>query len=642
MKLSSKIILGFLLTNIVYILLLGTVYIFVRPVQAESVRLLSYVLPISEGAAVISNSMGELRSAIRALIASPTNDRKYLDDFMAYKKTIDDSITEINQVFSSSESSFLQVPSITDPYRLFLGFYKDYIGMALATPERQDKILSQRRALTEAYYASVASIKEVLKVEEGAFQEEMRGGSMPNVRYRAGRISAINNILDNYSESYVTFVRGITRADYASYDRSLALLSDTVKVLRDLTAATREQTNKTALEKALNIMGGNYEPLMRATVALMDEDDAITAKRNVLIESSMKEADTLNVAVQEITHWFATDMGAAVTSVILAMLIGATMAVILSIILTIVLTRGIVGPINHVIGSLSKSARAVDGASTQLTGASSTLAEGASVNAASLEETSAALEELSSMTKRNAENAVEANGLMIQANEAVEKAELSMTKVIAAMEEISLSGNEISKIIKTIDEIAFQTNLLALNAAVEAARAGEAGAGFAVVADEVRNLAIRSAEAAKSTADLIASTITNISSGSEMVNATSENFKTVGTHASKVAGLVSEVAEASKEQSQGIGQITSAMTEMDKVTQANAASAGEASGAASKLSHQAGYLLSAVNEMTTMVHGGGWHPEPARRPALPKPVKSRPAAEKALPMGGGGSDSFDF
>jgi methyl-accepting chemotaxis protein len=140
---------------------------------------------------------------------------------------------------------------------------------------------------------------------------------------------------------------------------------------------------------------------------------------------------------------------------------------------------------------------------------------------------------------------------------------------------------------------------------VEAARAGEAGAGFAVVADEVRNLAIRSADAAKNTADLIAATITNINSGSEMVNSTAEAFKIVEVNSAKVGSLVSEVAAASKEQSTGITQITKAMAEMDKVTQANAATAEESAGAAAQLSHQAASLLTVVGEINVLAHGAG-------------------------------------
>jgi methyl-accepting chemotaxis protein len=152
-----------------------------------------------------------------------------------------------------------------------------------------------------------------------------------------------------------------------------------------------------------------------------------------------------------------------------------------------------------------------------------------------------------------------------------------------------------------------------------------------VVADEVRNLAIRSAEAAKNTADLIASTISNINSGSQMVNATAENFRTVEDHSAKVAALLGEVTEASKEQAQGIGQITTAMTEMDKVTQSNAASAEEAASAAGDLSSHAGNLLESVDELNTLVNGA--HAAAAGR----APVRPRQTAavKKSLPASGG-------
>ncbi|MCP4023742.1 MAG: HAMP domain-containing protein [Desulfobacteraceae bacterium] len=203
------------------------------------------------------------------------------------------------------------------------------------------------------------------------------------------------------------------------------------------------------------------------------------------------------------------------------------------------------------------------------------LAEGASEQASALEETSASLEEMASMTKKNADNANQANKLMSESNKTIDMANQSMEKLTVSMQDINKASEETSKIIKTIDEIAFQTNLLALNAAVEAARAGEAGAGFAVVADEVRNLAMRAADAAKNTANLIEGTVQKVNDGSIIVEETNTSFEEVAKSVVKGGELVNEIAAASKEQSQGINEITTAMSEMDKVTQQNAAAAEE-------------------------------------------------------------------
>ena len=231
------------------------------------------------------------------------------------------------------------------------------------------------------------------------------------------------------------------------------------------------------------------------------------------------------------------------------------------------------------------------------------MADGNSRNAAALEETSASVEELASMTKRNADNSAQAQNLILSATTSVENSEHSMDGVMEAMDQIAISGNEIGKIIKNIDEIAFQTNLLALNAAVEAARAGEAGAGFAVVADEVRNLAIRSAEAAKTTAELIAQTIDNINVGSGMVKNTSHTFEILVTDVKKVSSIVGEVAAASNEQSIGITQINTAINEMDRVTQSNASISEETASAASTLSYEAERLDEQVQQLLKVIAG---------------------------------------
>jgi methyl-accepting chemotaxis protein len=289
-------------------------------------------------------------------------------------------------------------------------------------------------------------------------------------------------------------------------------------------------------------------------------------------------------------------------------------------------SRGINRVLKRISDSLSASAQQTVAAAAQVSAASQSLAEGASEQAASLEETSSSLEEMSSMTKRNAETAGKVKALGSEARIAGDLGVQDMTALVSAMDAIKLSSAGIAKIIKTIDEVAFQTNILALNAAVEAARAGEAGSGFAVVADEVRNLAQRCAQAAKETASKIEDAVQKSAKGADISAKVAKSLEEIVGKARQVDELAGEVATASQEQSQGISQVNAAVTQMDKVTQSNAASAEESAAAAQELNAQAEIMKQSVGELLQLV--GGTSETVVRKPAAPAGRKTevRPPA----------------
>jgi len=206
---------------------------------------------------------------------------------------------------------------------------------------------------------------------------------------------------------------------------------------------------------------------------------------------------------------------------------------------------------------------------------SEVLSESATSQAASLEETSSSMEELSSMTKQTAANAGEADQQAQSAMEMMKKARESMRQLVQSIRDISDASLDIQKIISAIDEIAFQTNLLALNAAVEAARAGHAGAGFAVVADEVRSLAMRAADAARTTSDLIEVTVKKINGGNVLIEQTDNLYRDAAVATRKVVEIIAEIATASREQATGIDHINRAIAELNEATRHNASNSGE-------------------------------------------------------------------
>ncbi|MCS6245140.1 MAG: chemotaxis protein [Opitutus sp.] len=311
-----------------------------------------------------------------------------------------------------------------------------------------------------------------------------------------------------------------------------------------------------------------------------------------------------------------------------------------ALLLALAISGFIIRSINRVLTatteSITQGASQVAAAAGEVSASSQSLAEGASEQAASLEEISSSVEELSSLTKRNAENAQSGKASSNQARSAAESGAAEMERLQAAMNAIQQSSNDIAKIIKTIDEIAFQTNILALNAAVEAARAGEAGAGFAVVADEVRSLAQRSALAAKETADKIADASARSAQGVELTVRVAAGLQQILEKNREVDRLVTEVATASHEQSEGLAQINNAISQMDKVTQANAAGAEETASSAEELNAQSAELSAAADQLAALAglkSASGHPPRPTETEVTPAPQQAQthvPAAPSAM------------
>jgi methyl-accepting chemotaxis protein len=471
-----------------------------------------------------------------------------------------------------------------------------------------EKLVHQTVAITTAIQqdrAKLAGSGKIFAENCNAYGEDMRRKMAAELatntpaeilQKRHIKITTINQIMDAGSFIRIATWRGQAERDFniiinaeTNFDtikagaetlRPLSTDALNVRQLDDILASA--DGFKRGIDE-LNAHGNERESINSLRVASGKQVlEAASAASQSALKDTVAGADGV------------TDLMAAATR---ALGIGLLVAAGLGIIMALLTTKGITKILSAVAGTLGEGSYQVAAAAGQVTAASQTLAEGASEQASSLEETSSSLEEMASMTKRNAENSQKANDLARQAREAADKGVGDMREMNAAMAAIKASSDDIAKIIKTIDEIAFQTNILALNAAVEAARAGEAGMGFAVVADEVRNLAQRSAVAAKETAAKIEGAITKTAQGVSLSQKVSETLNVIATKAHQVDELATEVASASREQTQGIIQINAAVGQMDQVTQKNAASAEESAAAAEELNSQATIMKQSVAEL---------------------------------------------
>jgi methyl-accepting chemotaxis protein len=425
-------------------------------------------------------------------------------------------------------------------------------------------------------------------------------------------LSAIAEIQRNTAEQQIFMLRVLLSKpgdDISKFVQTIDAMRDANdKLLKEYEAAIFHPDDRLLFEKAgkARIDYTNGRSAVLALVGENNRDEAMAlnvqrlrpafeAYREALGEMLQFNIKTARSVGSDIGH----DATLALRVVGGASALVALMSILVGTLIVVKLTRAL----SSVANSLDEGSDQVAAAATQVASSSQTLAEGANEQAASLEETSSSMEEMSSMTKRNADSARRANELARQAREAADSGAHDMQAMKVAMGQIRAGGDDIAKIVKTIDEIAFQTNILALNAAVEAARAGTAGAGFAVVAEEVRALAQRSALAAKETAAKIEGAIDRTKEGVEISEKVALSLNAIVERVREVDQLVGEVTTASSEQGEGIHQINAAITEMDKVVQSAASTAEETASAAEELSAQAVSMRESVHELTKLVIG---------------------------------------
>jgi methyl-accepting chemotaxis protein len=453
------------------------------------------------------------------------------------------------------------------------------------------------KACTDYQASQDAKLKEALGATNSA-----TGVSAVEVQDRASKMKTANDIVDLGNAIRVGNFKAQALRDPVSFREIQKKFPEIYKHLDDLKAITKQEVNLKQIETCRAAAKG-YEDAMDSFLKNWLAREDLGKRRGLVADAVLAEAKNTAQASMDSSAKSSASAATSLSAASTTMIVGLSIAAVIGIAMALFITRSITKPIRRVADHLSAGAEQTVSAASQVSASSQSLAEGSSEQAASLEETSSSLEEMSSMTQRNAENATKVKELGAEARSAGDTAVADMEAMGTAMNAIKASSDDIAKIIKTIDEIAFQTNILALNAAVEAARAGEAGAGFAVVADEVRSLAQRCAQAAKETASKIEDSVQKSAHGVQISGKVATSLQEIVGKARQVDELAAQVAAASKEQSQGINQVNMAVGQMDKVTQSNAANAEESAAAAEELNAQAEAMKDAVNELLTLVDG---------------------------------------
>jgi methyl-accepting chemotaxis protein len=597
MKLSSKIFGGFSIVLILALILIGISLYIMKDLAKEAQVLSNEYMPQTRIASDVE------RYVLKTIAEMQGYHFSYEDSYLAVSR----------QQLGLAKKNLQEAGELTAKYPN-LQMLKENTAKATAKINEYESLINEtekvakgihiiRKKLEAAAQDFLKVCQEFLEEQNGKLIDQIKAGGPPQqLEDRWGKIRSMDNVAELGYAIQLETIKGQLLRDPKIIEEAAKTFQEVENELSAIQKKTTEDATISQLED-IRMAGSSYKTnmhkLLKSFQSLTDLGKKRTLAGNEALETAKVAA---NAGIGE-TMKSAVNVDRVLNNSAKMLIFGGIIGILVSILISVLITTGITKPINSFIRRLSGVAEQVASSSGQVLSASEQLATGSSQQAASLEETSSSLEEMAAMTRQNAENAFQANSLMNETKEVVELASKSMGELTVSMKDISAASDETAKIIKTIDEIAFQTNLLALNAAVEAARAGDAGAGFAVVADEVRTLAMRAAEAARNTADLIAATVSKVKAGSTLVQRTGEAFSQVDTGTSKVKELVAEIAAASNEQAQGVDQINQAANEMNRVIQEVAASAEESAGASQELTAQSKNMEEMMAGLLTLVGG---------------------------------------
>ena len=600
LKLGSKIGLGFAAVTLCLVVAVSTSIWQVNETKKVTDRLIELRAPTAQASLMMLNGMNHSLAALRGWIILGKDNFKE-ERAKAWSEEIEPSLEKMRG-FSANWTN----PKNIERLRIIeekLGHFKTYQKEIEDIAQSADntpatKILVEQAAPQAAILTGniTKMIDMELSLEATATRKELLG-MMADVRGTTGlALANIRAFLLTGDEKFHKLFEKIWEKNsvrFADLERKSSLLTAEQSRVFDAFKSARKVFSPLP-SKMFQIRGSNEWNMANLWLGTKAAPTAFAIK--VELEDMMANQQQLMktdmVAAKEHTEFL--------SRVEWSLLFGG---ILFAALIAILITRSITRPIHKIIEELSDGATQVAAASGEISSSSQALAEGATEQAASLEETSASLEEMSSTVQQNADNAGQAQQLSTVAKDTAVKGAGSVNRMIEAVGEINESSDKVSKIIKVIDEIAFQTNLLALNAAVEAARAGEHGKGFAVVAEEVRNLAGRSSEAAKTTSGLIEESTAKARLGSELASESGTVLDEIVTNATKASDLISEIAAASREQAEGINQVTKAVTQMDQVTQQNSAYSEETASSSEELSAQAENLKDIVETLVGIVGG---------------------------------------